>query len=88
MAKDSERLRLMDVVSSFPDEGWWGPDNTLGIGKARGISLARCPHGHGEVVLMVDVPRERVHEIEHRVSPWHREAGLGGVGWTVGSPHL
>lgn len=36
---------------------------------------------HGEVLLMVDVPRERVAEIEHRVTGKHPEAVCGGVGW-------
>lgn len=36
---------------------------------------------HGEVLLMVDVPRERVAEIEHRVSGRHPEAVPGGTRW-------
>lgn len=36
---------------------------------------------HGEVVLMVDVPPERVAEIESRVQSHHPDAAVGGVGW-------
>ncbi len=38
---------------------------------------------HGEVLLMVDIPKERVAEIEELVHRGHPEAGVGGVGWTV-----
>ncbi len=38
---------------------------------------------HGEVLLMVDVPRWRVAEIEDRVHRRHPEATVGGVGWTI-----
>lgn len=36
---------------------------------------------HGEVVLMVTVPPERVAEIETRVHRHHPDAAVGGVGW-------
>ena len=49
------------------------------------LSEMRVPYGHGEVILLVDVPRTRVREIEQVVSRHHPEAGLGGVGWTVAS---
>lgn len=52
------------------------------------LSELRVPLRHGEVVLLVDVPRDRVHEIEQSVSRHHPEAGLGGVGWTIASAHL
>jgi len=42
----------------------------------------RVPLVHGEVVLMVDVPRDRIREIEQLVSRHHPEAHVGGVGWT------
>lgn len=42
----------------------------------------RVPLNHGEVVLMVDVPLNRVREIEQLVSRHHPEAEVGGVGWT------
>ncbi len=38
---------------------------------------------HGEVLLMVDVPRERVAEIEDKVHKRHPEAVVGGVGWSI-----
>lgn len=40
--------------------------------------------GHGEVLLMIDVPSYRVAEIDEFVHHRHPEAVLGGVGWTVG----
>lgn len=53
----------------------------------------RLPHAHmedvriplklGRVVLMIDVPRTRVREIEQLVTRHHPEADLGGVGWTI-----
>ncbi len=52
----------------------------------------RLPHAHlsdmrvsllnGEVVLLVDVPRHRVREIEELIGGYH-EAFIGGVGWTI-----
>jgi hypothetical protein len=47
------------------------------------LSELRLPIAHGEVILLVDVPRSRVHEIEQAVSRHHPETGLGGVGWTM-----
>jgi hypothetical protein len=38
---------------------------------------------HGEILLMVDVPKNRVAEIEHYVHQRHPEAVTGGVGWSV-----
>jgi hypothetical protein len=38
---------------------------------------------HGEVVLMVDVPKNRVDEIEQLVEQRHPEAEASGVGWTI-----
>jgi len=49
------------------------------------LSEMRVPITHGEVILLVDVPRTRVHEIEHLVSRHHPEAGVGGVGWAIAS---
>jgi hypothetical protein len=47
------------------------------------MSDLRIPLAHGEVVLMVDVPKHRVSDIESLVSRHHPEASMGGVGWTV-----
>ena len=38
---------------------------------------------HGEILLMVDVSRYRVAEIEDFVHHNHPEAAVGGVGWTM-----
>jgi len=47
------------------------------------LSDLRVPLGHGEVVLLVDVPFHRVREIEHLITERHPEVGVGGVGWTI-----
>ena len=52
------------------------------------LAQMRVPLAHGEVVLLVDVPRTRVREIEKRVSRHHPEAGIGGIGWTITSTGL
>lgn len=39
---------------------------------------------HGEALLMVDVPKQQVPQIEQRVHRRHPEATVGGVGWTLG----
>lgn len=38
---------------------------------------------HGEVLLMVDVPRHIVADIENYIHHWHPDAVIGGVGWTM-----
>jgi CO/xanthine dehydrogenase FAD-binding subunit len=38
---------------------------------------------HGEIVLMVDIPRRRVAWIEDVVSRRHPAATAGGAGWTL-----
>jgi len=38
---------------------------------------------HGEILLMVDVPKNRVAEIEEYVHHRHIEAVTGGVGWSI-----
>lgn len=43
---------------------------------------------HGELVLMVSVPRERVAEIEDRVHSHYPAAALGGVGWSSDFLHV
>ena len=49
------------------------------------LSSVRVPLLHGEVVLMVDAPFDRVAEIIGQVSGTHPEVDVGGVGWT---PHM
>ncbi len=43
---------------------------------------------HGELVLMVSVPRWRVAEIEALVHRHHPDAALGGVGWSSDLLHI
>ncbi len=43
------------------------------------------PLSHGETILMVDIPQQRVNEIEHLVTRHHAEAQIGGIGWAVKS---
>jgi hypothetical protein len=43
---------------------------------------------HSEVLLMVDVPRQRVAEIEEMVCRRHPEAIPGGTGWTIEALHI
>lgn len=38
---------------------------------------------HPEVLLLVDVPKQRVAEIEELISRHHPEATAGGAGWTI-----
>lgn len=43
---------------------------------------------HGEVVLMVDVPPDRVAEIEALIQRHHPDAAVGGVGWSSDLLHV
>jgi hypothetical protein len=43
---------------------------------------------HGELVLMVSVPRGRVAEIEDLVHSHHADAAVGGVGWSSELLHI
>jgi hypothetical protein len=43
---------------------------------------------HGELVLIVSVPRARVAEIEALVQRNHPDAALGGVGWSSDLLHI
>ena len=47
------------------------------------LSEVRQALTHGEILLMVDVPRKRVAEVSELVVRRHPEAELGGVGWTI-----
>jgi hypothetical protein len=44
----------------------------------------RSTLAHGEILLMVDVPKRRVFEVEETVERRHPEAVAGGTGWTIG----
>ena len=39
--------------------------------------------GHGEVLMLVDVPRWRISEVEKAMKSHHPEMETGGVGWTI-----
>lgn len=43
---------------------------------------------HSEILLMVDVPRQRVAEIEEMIRRRHPEAIPGGTGWTIEALHI
>jgi len=43
---------------------------------------------HGEIVLLVDVPPNRVHEVERTIECTHPEMVNHGVGWTIGALRL
>lgn len=47
------------------------------------IGEMKVPLAHGEIVLMIDAPKDRVREIVQRVSRHHPEAYVSGVGWTM-----
>jgi hypothetical protein len=60
-----------------------------------GIGVAKTHldefHGalaHGEIVLMVDVPRQRVAQVEELVRQQYPEAMPGGAGWTIDASNL
>jgi len=48
------------------------------------MSLFRQALSHGELLLMLDVPRNRVREVEHYVHHHYPDAETGGVGWHLG----
>ncbi|MEW8626840.1 MAG: hypothetical protein AB2551_13875 [Candidatus Thiodiazotropha sp.] len=41
------------------------------------------PLKHGEILLLVDVPRWRVSQVERTIRQQHPEVELGGVGWGI-----
>lgn len=43
---------------------------------------------HGEAVLMVDVPPQRVAEVEALIHQHHPDAAVGGVGWSSDLLHV
>jgi hypothetical protein len=60
-----------------------------------GLHFSRLPNvhldefrdalSHGEILLMVDVPENRVDDVENRIRQHHPEAAAGGVGWGAGA---
>jgi hypothetical protein len=57
-----------------------------------GLALTRLPHTHlsdlkealarGEIVLMADLPKERLAELEGLIHHRHPESAVGGVSWS------
>lgn len=47
------------------------------------LEAFRSALNHGEVLVMVDIPKARVGDIEARVRRRHPEAALGGVDWSL-----
>lgn len=43
---------------------------------------------HGEILLMVDVPKSRIREIARFVHKHHPDVVVSGVGWTVEALHI
>jgi len=48
------------------------------------LSEFRGALAHGEILLMVDVPKAKVFDVEEIIRRRHPEAVLGGAGWTLG----
>jgi hypothetical protein len=67
------------------------PAALMAVNFLAGLRFTRLPNthldefrdamAHGEILLMVDVPEQRVAEIEHLIHHHHPEAAVGGVGW-------
>lgn len=49
------------------------------------IDECRAAIDHGEVLLLVDLPLGRVHDVQNAVCQKHPEAEIGGVGWAMAS---
>lgn len=45
------------------------------------VEDCKTPLRHGEILLLVDLPRWRVTEVERRLRARHPEVEIGGVGW-------
>ncbi len=72
---------------------WWAAAAALvaAINVTLGYSASRIPHTHvedcrtplrhGEILLLVDVPRWRITAVERRLRAGHPEVEIGGVGW-------
>lgn len=48
------------------------------------MSQFREALSHGELLLMLDIPRSKVQEVEHYVHHHYPDAETGGVGWHLG----
>jgi hypothetical protein len=49
------------------------------------IDECRAAIRHGEVLLMVDIPRQRLPKLHKAIVEAHPEAEIGGVGWAMES---
>ncbi len=60
--------------------------NSLRTGRIPDVHLDefRGTLSHGEILLMVDVPKAKVFEVEETVERHHPEAVPGGTRWTIG----
>ncbi|MEJ2395622.1 MAG: hypothetical protein P8Z77_12815 [Candidatus Thiodiazotropha sp.] len=45
------------------------------------VEDCQTPLCHGAILLLVDVPRWRITEVEQRLRASHPEVEIGGVGW-------
>jgi len=72
---------------------WWLllPAGVMTVNFIAGLKFSNLPGthlgefrdalAHGEILLLVDVPENRVSEIERSVHRHHPETAIGGVGW-------
>ena len=59
--------------------GEWFATRVIGVHASEFTDALR----HGEILLLVDVPRRQVLEIERHIERQHPEAVIGGTGWVV-----
>lgn len=45
------------------------------------VEDCRVPLRHGEILLLVDIPRWRIPQVERKLRQSHPEVEIGGVGW-------
>ena len=72
---------------------WWLllPTSVMAVNFVAGLKFSNMPSthlgefrdalAHGEILLLVDVPENRVSDIERSVHRHHPEAAIGGVSW-------
>ncbi|MCG6866650.1 MAG: DUF805 domain-containing protein [Thiogranum sp.] len=83
------------VIMAFQQAGLWIllPLAVMLATLVPGNRFARVPNvhlqefrdalRHGEILLMIDVPQQRVDEVEYRVHARHPEAVAGGSSWNA-----
>lgn len=88
-------MALVILLVMVATTGWnlWLllPAGLMAVNFLAGLRFTRLPNthldeftdamAHGEILIMVDVPEQRVAEVEDRVHHHHPEAATGGVGW-------